>query len=180
MNQTTSGFTLIETFVAVTILAFSIVAPLSLANRSLATARYARDQVVASNLAQDAVEFVRARRDRNLIGIAKNGTGTWNAGIPTTLPPAPEAPFTVDSVNGAITSCTGACAELRYDTTTGLYSYMTGVPSPYTRTVTFVQSPTNPLEARLRVVVSWRSHAFGGPRAVTIEDQLYGWVPTQN
>jgi hypothetical protein len=30
------------------------------------------------------------------------------------------------------------------------------------------------------VVVSWRSAVYGGQRAVTVEDELYGWIPEQN
>lgn len=174
------GFTLIETFVAVSILAFAVVAPLSLASRSLSTARYARDQVIASNLAQDALEFVRARRDLNLITIARIGTGVWNEGLPTSVPPGLDKPFVVDSVSGLIQECTSSCDKMLFDDATGLYTYSTGVPSLYTRTVTMRQSTTNPLEATVRVVVSWRSAVYGGQRSVIVEDELYGWIPEQN
>jgi prepilin-type N-terminal cleavage/methylation domain-containing protein len=179
-NTTHQGFTLIETFVAVTILAFAVTAPLSLASRSLSTARYARDQVVASNLAQDAIEFVRAKRDFNLIQIAKTGTGDWSAGLPVSVPPATDRPFIVDSVTGSIAECTGSCDKMLFDGATGLYTYSSGNPSLYTRTVTMKRSVTNPLEASVRVVVSWRSAVYGGQRAITIEDELYGWIPNQN
>lgn len=176
-----SGFTLIETFVAISILAFAIIAPLSLASRSLATARYARDQVVASNLAQDAIEFVRAKRDYNLIVIAKTGTGDWASGIPVSTPPASDIPFIVDSVYGTIRQCTGTCESIRYDTASGLYTYDTAsTVSPYRRTLTVRRSTTNPDEATVRAQVTWRSSVFGTDRTVTIEDELYGWVPTQN
>lgn len=175
-----SGFTLIETFVAVTILTFAVVAPLSLANRSLTTARYARDQVVASNLAQDAVEFVRAKRDFNLIQIAKTGSGVWNDGLPTSVQPAADRPFIVDSVSGLVQECNGPCEKMQFDGTTGLYTHAVGNPSLFTRTVTMRQSPTNDLEATVRVVVTWRSSVIGGARSVIIEDELYGWIPNQN
>lgn len=177
---TTPGFTLIETFVAITILSFAILAPLSLASQSLSTARYARDQVVASNLGQDAVEFVRAKRDFNLIQIAKTGSGDWLSGIPTSLSGGLEKPFVVDSVAGTVQECSGGCSKILFDGVTGLYTYSTGNPSIYTRTVTVKQSPTNPLEATVRVVVAWRSAVYGGQRSVIIEDELYGWIPEQN
>jgi type II secretory pathway pseudopilin PulG len=177
--KTLPAFTLIETFVAVTILSFAVTAPLSLASKSLSTARYARDQVVASNLAQDAVEFVRAKRDFNLIQIAKTGSGDWLTGLPFSTPPAADKPFTVDSVSGDIDECSGSCGKILFDTVTGLYTYASGNPSLFTRTVTMKQSVTNPLEATVRVVVSWRSAVYGGLRSVIIEDELYGWIPEQ-
>jgi Tfp pilus assembly protein PilV len=180
LYSTHSAFTLIETFVAITILAFAVTAPLSLASRSLSTARYARDQVVASNLAQDAIEFVRAKRDFNLIQIAKTGAGDWSAGLPVSLSYAADRSFVVDSVTGSITECSGSCDKMLFDGTTGLYTYSAGNPSLYTRTVTMKRSATNPLEASVRVVVSWRSAVYGGQRAITIEDELYGWIPNQN
>jgi prepilin-type N-terminal cleavage/methylation domain-containing protein len=179
-NTTQRGFTLIETFVAVSILSLAVVAPLTLASRSLSTARYARDQVVASNLAQDAIEFVRAKRDFNLIAIAKTGAGDWAAGLPTSTPPQSDKPFVVDSVSGVVTECASVCDKILFDNATGLYTYTTGNPSLFTRTVTMKISPTNALESTVRVVVSWRSAVYGGQRSVIIEDQLYGWIPEQN
>lgn len=178
--KTQPAFTLIETFVAITILSFAVIAPLTLASQSLSTARYARDQVVASNLAQDAVEFVRAKRDFNLIQIARTGSGNWIDGLPVSVPPAPDMPFVVDSVSGVVNTCNGPCDKILFDVATGLYTYTTGNPSLYTRTVTMRQSPTNPLEATVRVVVSWRSAVYAGQRSVVIEDELYGWIPNQN
>ena len=77
------GMTLIETLVAISILAVAIVAPMTLTMQSLSSAYYARDQVVASNLAQEAIESVRAVRDGNILRIALNGPDV--ACTPTSL-----------------------------------------------------------------------------------------------
>src|SRR3989344_5745503 len=61
------GFTLIETLVAVTLLSVAITAPMSLTTRSLAAAYYARDQITAFHLAQEAIESVRHARDHNIL-----------------------------------------------------------------------------------------------------------------
>lgn len=59
------GFSLIETLVAVVILVSAVVGPLTLAQRSIRSAVYARDQVVATFLAEEAIEYIRSIRDGN-------------------------------------------------------------------------------------------------------------------
>ncbi len=57
------GFTLIETFIAISILMVVIVGPLTLSQRSLSSAKYARDRITAYYLAEDAIEYIRHLRD---------------------------------------------------------------------------------------------------------------------
>src|SRR3989338_9606391 len=58
-----TGFTLIETLVAVTILTFAVVGPMFTASRSIVAAQLANDQITASYLAQEGIEYVREVRD---------------------------------------------------------------------------------------------------------------------
>lgn len=57
--QKNKGFTIIETLVAITILMIAIVGPLTIAHRSLLAAVYAHDQMTASYLAQDLMEYMK-------------------------------------------------------------------------------------------------------------------------
>jgi len=61
-----TGFTLIETFVAITILMIAILGPLGLLAKAFSDANYVRNQIIATQLAQEGIELVVARRDRNL------------------------------------------------------------------------------------------------------------------
>src|SRR5262245_61790697 len=119
------GMTLIETLVAVSILSVAIVAPMALTMQSLSSAYYARDQVVAFNLAHEAIESVRAIRDGNILRIALNDPDvTCN---PTTL--LCNIPINVDFIidsrltdpNQAITLCSGLCPLLRTDAAQTMY-----------------------------------------------------------
>lgn len=57
------GFTLLESMVAVAILAISVAAPIYAASRALVAVQNAKDQLTASFLAQEGVEFIRMNRD---------------------------------------------------------------------------------------------------------------------
>ena len=93
-----AGFTLIETLVAVSLLSVAIVAPMSLTTKSLAAAYYARDQIVAFHLAQEAVETVRHFRDNNILQTALGNPTDILAGIPLGIP------FTVNTIDDSIDS----------------------------------------------------------------------------
>lgn len=61
-----SGFTIVETLVAITILMIAIAGPLTIAQKGLTASTYARDQMIASFLAQDGLEYAKNIRDNNL------------------------------------------------------------------------------------------------------------------
>ena len=58
-----TGFSLVETLVAITILLIVIVGPMTLVVSSVRSTAYANDQVIASFLAQEGIEIVQAVRD---------------------------------------------------------------------------------------------------------------------
>lgn len=58
------AFTLVETLVAVAILMISIAGPLVVANKGLVAAMYAKDQSVATFLAQEGMELIRNMKDQ--------------------------------------------------------------------------------------------------------------------
>ncbi len=60
------GFTIIETLVAISILVIAVTGPLSLASRGLAYSQYAKDEVTAFYLANEALDVIRNIRDTNI------------------------------------------------------------------------------------------------------------------
>lgn len=64
------GFTLIETFVAITILVIAVIGPLSLMIRGITDGNYAKNEVAAFYIAQEGLELVMNQRDANQFGIS--------------------------------------------------------------------------------------------------------------
>ena len=177
--------TLIETLVAITILTVAIVAPMSLTMQSLSASYYARDQVTAFNIGQEAIESVRALRDGNILRIAYNQPDpncspmTLLCGIPI------GTPFVIDTRKTtpikAITRCEGpivdgkpSCDALQTDG--DIYGYQSGWASTrFTRTVNADYVEGTQDEIRVSVTVTWQA----GPRQTrtfTIYENLYRWV----
>ena len=177
-----AGFTLIETLVAVMLLSVAVVAPMSLASKSLGSAYYARDQITAFYLAQEAIEALRSIRDSQILIIAGNPSGAPDI---FGLIPHLNEPFIIDGRTGdassAIVRCDGTCPPLQTDLT--LYGYpVAGVDDPdawtptyFTRTLRAYSVAGNADEIRVTVTVTWKT----GPiqeRSFTISENMYRWV----
>ena len=61
------GFTLLEALVAISILMVAVVAPITIAQKGLSSSYYSKNQMIASYLAQDAIEYIKNIRDMNVI-----------------------------------------------------------------------------------------------------------------
>ena len=79
-----SGFTVLESIVAIFVLSLSISGVFSAIQRSLSQSIISRDEVRAFYLAQEAVELVRNKRDINYLTRIVNGSSvSWLDGITT-------------------------------------------------------------------------------------------------
>lgn len=75
----TSGFTLVETLVAVTILIVGVIGPLSLAARGISDGLFAQNQLTANLLAQEALETIANLRNSNILANPLNPfAGIWD------------------------------------------------------------------------------------------------------
>ena len=159
------GFTLLETLVAVAVLMMALLGPFSIAQQSLRSAYYARDQVTAYYLAQEGVEFVRSIRDENYLS-----GNPWLNGISTCT----DVACMVDFPNFTYAPCSGTCPALKISDAGGLFNNATGADSKFTRQVTLTPVAGMPDEMIISVTVSWTSS--GVPRIFTLQERLFNWL----
>ncbi len=183
---TSRAFTLVETLIAVSLLAVAIVAPMSLTTQSLSSAYYARDQMTAFHLAQEAMESVRAVRDENILAN--------QADLLATIPPGNQ-PFVIDSRDNQMTICDkGSPAECPYlrtpvsasapafyayrdfDSNEDIYTIPVGwTDTRFRRTIKAEMLAGTNDEMRITVTVAWKTGAYK-ERTITMRENLYRWI----
>ncbi len=157
-NKSERAFTLIETLVAITILMISIVGPLTIAQKSLVAAITAKDQVIASFLAQELMEKLKNERDAFILdgGSLKD--------------------WIIDEGIQEITSCTDTNTNcILYNDTAGKYTNAYGnnnTPSKFSRWVYKTNNTANPeKEIKITVIVSWNNGTAS--HTVKLENNFY-------
>lgn len=169
------GYTLVETLVAIAILMIAIVIPFYSVQKAIQASNIARDQLIASSLAEEAMEYIYFVRDNNFFYYNTNGSypsGGWLAGLSScvssngcTVDPTQTAPAS------AISACSGACPVLKLNSS-NLYSYGSGTDSHFTRTVKI--QTVNAYESRVTVTVTGNtSHSS---YTATVTENIYNWL----
>lgn len=73
-----AGFTILETLVAISILLLALTAPLVIVSQALRSSYFSRDQITAYYLAQEAIEYLRNKRDNQ--GLTSGATSAdWTS-----------------------------------------------------------------------------------------------------
>lgn len=185
-NHTESfrGFTLIETLVAISIILTSIVGPLYTVQQSLNASRTAGEQLIASSLAQEAIEYVRYVRDSNYLTTINGGSSVnWLQGFDGSA----------SSVNCFTNDCVVDPKERTvtlkpsdpnqgylYLNTNRLYTQVSssGTKTPFKRTVRFTavtnSNPAITTEVLIETTVTWSTR--GQTRTVVITEHLHNWL----
>lgn len=188
------GFTIMETLVAIAILLLSITGPMAFSQNGLRAAFYARDQVTAFYLAQDAIEFVKNRRDHNALegkkqwldGLVGRGSGypcgkrngeqgclidttkyVENNKNPKKCPPSRAKDFDCIDLNVPDGSNDGFIKIDRF----GRFGFE-GEDSIFSRLV-IVEETVPDVEARVTVIIRWKSHETIGIREITVVEYIY-------
>lgn len=156
------GFTLVEALVAISIVLIAVTGPLTIVAKNLVFAQFARDQITAFYLAQDAVEFVRNKRDNNTLA----GQG-WLEGLSACI----SETCIVDSAADTVTRCGTSCDPLRLSTF-GIYGYISGPNTIFTRAVS-INEISSGQEATIDVTITWDQGAV--ERNFTIREHILNW-----
>jgi prepilin-type N-terminal cleavage/methylation domain-containing protein len=159
------GFTLVETLVAIAILMIAIVGPYYSVQQAIMASNVARDQLIASSLAQEGAEYVYFLRDSNYL----KGS-SWLTGLTTCQS---TNGCTVDPSQSAIAACSSSgCPALKLSTS-DLYTQTGSYPvTRFTRTVKL--QAVSATEERVMVTVTWNTehHDY----SVNVVEDLYNWL----
>lgn len=169
------GFTFVETLVAISILLMAIAAPLTLGSQGLAASRVARDQVIGTYLAQEAIEYARNVRDTNTLAAQD-----WLEGLEECIDSICMLDITKSGTE-TIQSCTtdreAGCDLLVFNDTTGFYGLPGGgskwVETKFTRSLSITLSDSNPSEALLTATVTWKDGL--ADRSLSVEESILDW-----
>lgn len=162
--------------VAISILSLSITGPMVIAQKGIGSAIYARDQITAFYLAQEAVEYIRNVRDSNRINQV-----SWLSYLPTCLSGGAcqvDARYTDYTHPAAITGCpAGVCPAMSFDSVQRVYGYGSGGnwgKVPFTRTIQVTESVAD-REAIVSVTVAWNTNLFAPLRTFTVKEYIFNF-----
>lgn len=177
-KQITTGFTLVEALVAVTLLMFAAIGPLLLIDSSLRSAYETKDRTIAAFLALEGMEAVRAVRDHHSLSNPRRLDSIDWLGSVASLRQCVGQNCVIDIDSAGIPEvlpCAGACPPLRESSVRG-YSYNGADPvSSFTRYFSIEELPNLPnYHATTTIVVSWTT-AAGRTRSLTYEYHIFNW-----
>ncbi len=164
------GFTLLDVIFAMGIIIVGLIAVLGLLRYVILAGRYSNDKFIATNLAQEGMEIVRAVRDSNWLAHQ-----TWNQGLGS-------GDYQAQYNSVSLASYSSSSQPLKIDAG-GYYNYDTGQNSKFSRKIIIRQPPDTicPADAVVPnddnfcaiVEVSWQM--LGLNYTTLIQDRFYNW-----
>lgn len=186
-RKTLRGFTLLETMVAIAVLLIAVVAPISLIGDALHKLYYAKDEIIAINLAQEGIEVIRATGASSMLQgqsisekIMQGSAGS---------PPVVNYLVDIDSITAAgkpdqtLRYCNSTCIvnyQSVYLDSNGLYRQNNGGPSgswtktQFNRLVTATEIAVT-REIKIESKVTWNTGGQSG--TITVMESIFNWAP---
>jgi type II secretory pathway pseudopilin PulG len=178
------AFTLLETLIAIFIMTVAFTALLSLMSTSMFSARYANNEITATYLAQEAMDYIRNDRDTTAFLNQDWSTGGTTSFIGHYGDPS-RATECFDQAGGCmvdtklqtVTSCPGKCPSFFYESAPGGGAYYvynasaTTKPTSFSRTIKM--DLVNPDELAIIVEVSWKNGSVS--RTQELKASLLKW-----
>lgn len=191
------AFTLVETLVAISVMTLATLAPFAAVQQVMRASNISHDQIIASSLAQEAVEYVRFVRYTNWLKSEENegGTGAYDPmkGLNNVSGPdcrnnkrctidARKTPYSGSTLQGAAyctASGTNACQKL-YRTASGLYTQdatetdgTANTETEFLRYISIDESTEGEGYVTVTVHVTWTDK---GSHTLVLQENLYNWL----
>lgn len=169
------GFTLIEVLVATFILLMAMSGTTFAITRGILFSGIARNQVTAFYLSQEALEYVKNKRDDNTLA-ASNWLFGWNG---VGGPDCVNDDCVVDVWNDDIEQCIGECPGLLFDQTIlggtlGVYNHDAGDPTIFVRSIRITETSPNQ-EAVVEAQIYWYERGIPTPFSYNTRTILFNW-----
>lgn len=184
---------MIETLIAVSVLMIAIAGPLTLVQAGLFSSIHQRNQVTATYLAQEALEYVKNIRDTNFYTNYGDSSAWLNLSSGSSVKISdvcavgcyvdPHGKLPGSSVNSADGNNFVHSIAYKNDLTlsstknsSGIFAYSydsTGSSTPYRRIVKIENVGTSGTEIRVSVTVDWKDNSL--PRSYTVKENIYNY-----
>lgn len=185
-QKNNTGFTLIETLVAVSIFTVSVIALITVLANSISDTNYAKRKLDATYLAQEGIEYARNMRDTYLL-YPPAATVGWDD-FKVKLSPCDTATsgscyfdeqalnFTDQSqpiIDVSVNACPlSVCPNLLYNSVTGKYNYSTGVDSGFQRKLYITNINNNEIQIVSTVSFLENNNTY----EVKLSENLFNWI----
>ena len=199
------SFTLLESIIAIYVFLLGIVGAMTLANAALSSTAIFKDQLIASNLAQEGVEIVRNMRDTDFLSsLSGFGFPTCRKSLgcdankvfndylnnltnDPTIIKCKDSTYGcyIDPLTLTLTGCpnttASVCSTLLQDAN-GFYQYTSGSPTRFDRRIFFLIGNPPRQNEFTQTVYDWqiRSVVYWkrrfGPASYEVDTQLTPWL----
>ena len=159
--QRNNGQVMVEAMLAITIAVIGLLGIFSLVSRSLSLNRVVLDRYIGTYLAAEGIEIVKNMIDANVIQAKP-----WNVDLAS-------GSYEVDYNDSTLQP--GSNRFISHDSASGFYSYDSGKPTRFKRSVT-IEYPGAGAGEKMKVnsVVKWTTRG-GGNFEVNLEDHFFNW-----
>jgi len=186
-NKKNSGFTLVETLVAISIFTISVLTMLIVLSQGISSTIYAKKKATAGYLAQEGIEYIRNMRDTYVLYDSLSAQAGWDdftVRVTTACDQAngcyvngdnlfqQDPPQQMTKVD--LSTCSFACPNLLYDESTGKFGYTSGTNSGYVRQITAAPVSGSLDEMTITSTVYWAQGS--GQYKITFSENLFNWV----
>ncbi len=176
-----SGFTLVETLVAVFIFSISLTVMFAVLASGISDLNFSKKKTTAQYLAQEGIEYVRNIRDTHVFfddpSTPQTGWGHFLAEFSGCNANANANGCFLAPPNSSVSVCQAGgmgCAHLKYTSSTGSYNYdSNGTDSGFVRIIK-VERGTNANDAKVLSTVYWVSN--GTNHSASFSEDLYNWA----